>query len=142
MWSKNLLIHTFNLTSTIIHLFSLGRSFFFFLFSSRHDTPSSSIVKQRNAIRHPRHSLSLVASRCTLEIRNYAHVILIVRMTFAWFVIETTSPAARSLCVVSSQCFLPRTILRGIPLGSRLDLPLLNGNRKVQGYIVKPHWRN
>jgi len=37
-------------------------------------------------------------------------------------------------CIVS---VFPAAILRGIPLGSRLDLPLLNGNRKVQGYVIK-----
>jgi len=104
--------------------YSLSIALSFFLSSSRHDALSSSISK---GIRYSPPQ-TFATSRCTLEIRNYAHVILIVRMTFACSVIETTLPAARLLCVVSSQYFLPRTILRGIPLTplrSRLGIPLL-----------------
>lgn len=51
---------------------------------------SIAIVDHREMKCHLKHLLVLAASRCTLEIQNYAiaHVILIARVTFAWFMIN------------------------------------------------------
>lgn len=62
MWSKNLLIHTFNLTSTIIHLFFLSRSRFLFLslfLSSR-----CIAVVDRQAKEHHSPSETFAIARC------------------------------------------------------------------------------